>query len=134
MTERVIVGLLFAIVLTNVFANVGCSEIELETVTGEVTLDDAPLEGALVEYFPVDEGSSASATTDTDGKFELTFAAGLDGAVVGDYTVSITKPERNEEKDEVEETLPIKYNQKTTLTATVSEAGENHFVFDLVSD
>lgn len=132
--ERAITGLLITIVCINVFANVGCSEIELETVTGEVTLDDAPLEGALVEFFPVDEGSSASATTDAEGKFELIFAAGLEGAVVGDYTVAITKPERDEEKDKVEETLPIKYNHQTTLTATVSEAGENHFAFNLLSD
>lgn len=77
----------------------GCSQGEkLPTVpvTGTVTLDGAPLEGATVAFNNVD-GKPANGVTDAQGKFRLkTLLAGqkqAEGALPGDYTVMVTKYE-----------------------------------------
>lgn len=68
-------------------------------VTGTVTYNGQPLEGASVVFVPKDvtAGKTASATTDAQGKFELTtFVAGTTqakGAMPGDYKVTVGKSE-----------------------------------------
>lgn len=111
----------------------GCTqgEFELRGVRGKVTLDGQPLENAKVEFFPVEDGSSALAWTQEDGTFELEFAGDLMGAPAGKYTVSVSKVEDSPEGDR-ELLLPI-YNDETTLSADVSAEGENSFTFELKS-
>ena len=109
--------------------------------TGKVTLDNRPLPGASVDFYPVGEGSSASGFTDENGEYELSFSASEEGAPIGEYTVSISK-ERDEEDDEGDndpdegdiETLPRRYNgEETELRANVTADGPNQFNFPLVS-
>jgi len=62
-------------------------------VSGTVTLDGSPLEGASVTFTPAAGGRLATGTTDASGKFTLmTFAAG-DGAIVGSHKVGVSKME-----------------------------------------
>ena len=123
-----------------VISGCGGSNSDLREVTGKVTLDDRPLSGASVDFYPVGEGSSASGFTDENGEYQLSFSASEEGAPIGEYTVSISK-ERDEEDDEGDndpdegdiETLPHRYNEDTELTAKVTADGPNQFNFPLVS-
>lgn len=126
---------------------------ETHKVTGKVTYKSAPVEGATVIFHPDGaDGKAASAKTDNTGMFELmTFETG-DGAVAGNYKVSITKMSAaagaavdmdspdyvdpgsvsSEKSSEPKHLLPEKYSKPETsgLTATVPTAGE--LTFDLV--
>ncbi len=60
-------------------------------VTGEVTLDGQPVEGAVVTFSPTDaDGVPATGTTDSTGRFNLSSAVG-EGVAPGSYAVSIAK-------------------------------------------
>ena len=65
-------------------------------VSGTVTFKGKPLKGAIVSFTPKSGGLPASGTTDSAGKYALSTESNLDGAVVGDYTVSIAKYDRKE--------------------------------------
>ncbi|GIW99923.1 MAG: hypothetical protein KatS3mg111_3256 [Pirellulaceae bacterium] len=72
----------------------GCGGDKLPTVpvSGVVTLDGKPLEGATVTFVPQSPGArTASALTGSDGRFVLTTVKGGDGAVPGTYAVTIKK-------------------------------------------
>jgi hypothetical protein len=60
-------------------------------VAGRVTLDDQPLAGATVTFTPTDAGTGhiAAGRTGEDGEFRLTTFSIDDGAVPGDYKVTV---------------------------------------------
>lgn len=61
-------------------------------VSGTVTLDGKPVEGAAVSFISLDpKNRPAAASTDKDGKYSLTTFVANDGAMAGDYQVSVTK-------------------------------------------
>jgi len=61
-------------------------------VQGTVLLDGKPLEGATVSFVPEGgTGRSASGFTDKDGVFHLMTTNPNDGAVPGNYRVTVTK-------------------------------------------
>jgi hypothetical protein len=68
-----------------------------EPVSGVVTLDDKPVEGATVTFAPTGSGSAASGVTDAAGTYKLTTFRAGDGAVMGSYAVSITKTEGSDQ-------------------------------------
>ena len=71
----------------------GCSRgPELLPVAGVVALDGKPVADAGVLFQPVDGGPIAGATTDGNGKFQLT-SMNRPGAMAGPYRVTITKKE-----------------------------------------
>ena len=83
-------------------------------VTGTVTFNGKPLDGAIVSFTPKTEGLPASATTDAEGKYVLTTETNGDGAVIGEYAVTIAKYDRKApvipevtEEQESDETIDI---------------------------
>lgn len=83
------------ICLLSVFAvitAVGCGGGGFVPVTGTVTLDGKPLEGAAVNFTPATagEGQAAQGQTDASGKFTLSTVGGI-GAVPGNYKVGVSK-------------------------------------------
>lgn len=121
----------------------GCGKSDLGSVSGTVTLDGAPLEGAEINFMPVGGGGVSFAETDSEGRYTLTYADGSKGAVIGQHTVSINKekPEipagTGDKVDRPEDygpsgLLPPKYNDKTELRAEV-KAGDNKIDFPLTS-
>lgn len=100
----------------------GCSESgpPLGIVTGIVTLDGQPLEGAAIVFSPkaqaADAGSS-SGKTGQDGKYSLEFGSSRKGAYLGDHNVIIEH----------------KNYFKTDHAATVKE-GQNSIDFTLTSN
>lgn len=117
-------------------------------VTATVTYN-GPVAGATVTFFAKDtKGKGAFGLTDANGKATLTTFTDTvgDGAIPGDYTVTVTKtegggqPEGDEESDyeesddapEAKNVLPAKYADKTSspLSATVPAEGKD-FQFTL---
>lgn len=141
--------------LTALSLLIGCgSEPELDgttAVTGTVTHNGTPVEGATVTFSPTGEGRAASGITDAEGRFKLTTLAADDGAMPGVYSVAISKTSvqgaMTVEESEAylqkhnqappapvtKELLPVKYKNpaQSGLSATVNEGGENDFTFDL---
>lgn len=62
------------------------------SVKGRVTLDDKPLEGAMVVFFPQETkmGDGANAVTDASGEYELK-TGGANGTVPGSYRVLVSR-------------------------------------------
>lgn len=110
-------------------------------VSGTVTYNGQPVEGASVAFVP-ENGRPASGETDASGKFTLsTFETG-DGAVPGKHTVTISEPSEDpsgegEEDysmpDESAGRFPAKYGDLGTsdFTADVKEGGEGDFTFNM---
>jgi hypothetical protein len=59
-------------------------------VTGTVTYKGQAVDGATVVFTPT-SGRPATAITDAQGKYQLTTFAEKDGAVPGDYKVTVSK-------------------------------------------
>lgn len=68
----------------------GTSGPSYANVSGIVTLDDKPIEGATVTFSPKGEGSMSLGLTDAAGKFTLKTATGKNGAAVGEHSVAIS--------------------------------------------
>jgi hypothetical protein len=121
------------------FLTTGCNRggLELAPVEGVVTYNGSPVADAGVMFAP-QQGPSAMATTDADGRFSLT-TANQPGAVIGDHRVSISKVEtisipqpRGFPLYQHKSHIPAKYGDVTTsqLTASVVD-DDNHFEFKL---
>jgi hypothetical protein len=117
---------------------IGCRPAgpELGDVTGHVTLDGKPLADATITFQPVADGYTSIAVTDEQGHYQLQFAQGGNGAMVGSHKVIIetggmrTDPEGNAYA--VPERLPAQYNVETKLTREVA-SGKQTLNFELKS-
>jgi hypothetical protein len=93
----ILVGLSFA----------GChSGLRTEYVEGIVTLDDKPVEGALVTFIPASGETAriAAGTTDARGRYTLTTAEGGRpgrGTTEGDYNVTVAKRTPDTSREQV---------------------------------
>ncbi len=119
---------------------------ETVEVTGKVTMEGSPVEGANVVFHPVDGGERAlasQAVTDAQGRFRLATHMGggkfKPGIVPGQYDVAINKldtaaisstfaPPKN--------LLPKEYASPKTsgLTANVAPGQDNDFEFSLTDE
>ena len=118
-------------------------------VTGTVTLDGAPLEGARISFAPV-EGRSSSGRTDAQGKYELNYTGAIKGAMLGTHRVTISKPvpdtDYKPSADELEayqqaefvppmiESLPERYLGKTSELSAEVKPTDNVIDFALTSE
>ena len=118
------------------FCLVGCGgpdHPEVGRVSGVVTLDGQPLPEATVMFQP-ENGRASVATTDSAGKYSLTYLDGVPGAKLGPHTVIIRTeiPGEDGQPPIAKEKLPKKYHEQSELTADV-KPGDNTFNFDLES-
>ena len=158
------VWLLRSLCLVLLMVLTGCSNAprrdgpEMVKVTGTITLDGEPVEGAHIRFSPETGGPAAYAVSDRRGRYELrTFDPG-DGAVPGKYGISATKEEVTETGQEFESqaaleayikehgqrpprrqttnVLPEKYSSKETsgLIAEITLAKKNRFDLELKSE
>ncbi len=105
-------------------------------VSGKVTLDGEPIEGASVEFTPITNVGqrTSTATTSSDGSYRLAFSASTLGAALGEHDVVITKTDTTAKPTANGYPLltPEKYAQPGALKATV-EPGENTIDFEITS-
>lgn len=142
----------------------GCGEKgpDLIPVSGTVTLDSKPVEGATVVFNPQGSSLAAEGKTDAQGKFTLK-TQGKPGAVVGEHLVTVARLTGGEKKDAamsedeakkatmqmmdpekmkkmqeegVKSDLPEKYTdpKKSGLTAKVEAGKPNTFTFDMKTE
>ena len=159
MKKRSILGL---VGLPLLVAMIGCGPGMPDTVpvTGTVTLDGQPIEGASVSFLS-EAGTTSTGKTDASGKFTLKTFVGsqsVDGCPPGSHQVGITKtiseggPSSTQDAIErtktmansamntsdvkVEYVVPAKYSTPTMsgLTADVVAGKDNTFTFELSSN
>lgn len=156
--------ILGGLVVTCVIVGCGSDVPSTVPVTGTVTLDGKPVEGATVNFLSKDTNIAASGKTDAEGKFAMKTLVGsksVDGVVVGNHGVAVVKTEAEtagDAPDDLEATkqmmeqmaenpaitsdfkpkalIPEKYNNPTMsqLSALVTDSGPNDFVLELTSD
>ncbi len=138
---------LYLILILPLSIIVGCSskaddQPDIGQVTGVITVNAQPLEGATVKFSP-ENGRPSTGTTDALGKYELFYIRDTKGASIGKHKVIISKmidkpfpsgkiltPEEKVSGNK-EESIIKKYNTNTTLTANV-KAGANTFDFKII--
>lgn len=95
----------FLVALVALVAIAGCADQttgpETFSVTGTVTQNGTPVDGATVTFSPKGTGNAASGTTDSSGNYTLTTFEDGDGAIVGSYAVSIRKFEEGPKEEQV---------------------------------
>jgi hypothetical protein len=107
------------------------------TVSGEVTLDGAPLKEGTIDFVPADGKTSSASATITDGKYKV------DAVPVGEKIIKISAPrvvgkrpvydtKDSPTVDEVKELIPEKYNIRSDQKYTVA-AGKQEKSFPLTS-
>lgn len=112
------------------FAGCGGSRYDFVDVTGVVTLDGKPLEGATVKFQPQGGGAMSYGVTDGSGRYELETMKGERGTIVATHTVSVSKTSGTADasSDEAQPTpkqlIPPRYNTKSELAYEV-KAGSN---------
>ncbi len=131
-SHRVATSLLIA---CTALSMIGCGSgrlPELGAVSGIVTLDGEPLEGATVQFTP-GLGRVSRGRTGSDGVYELRYDRNEKGALLGEHKVMITTRWMDEDPKtgrftHYPEKLPPKYNAESELKRTV-EPGHNKFDF-----
>ncbi|MCC9642130.1 carboxypeptidase-like regulatory domain-containing protein [Rhodopirellula sp. JC740] len=148
-----------SIAATSVVSMTGCgpsaqadyASIGLVPITGTVTLDGQPVEGAVVQFVAPDTTFSYG-TTDAEGHYEMKFNSEVMGVPPGDKIVRISTttstgevdtegadddddaPRRRKKKTrDPNEKIPAAYNEDSQIKATVS-AGQVVYDFALKSD
>lgn len=71
--------------------NSGASFPKTYPVTGKVTVNGKSIEGAMVTFQKEDGKENAIGTTDSKGEFSLSMFQPGDGAVPGQYRISVSK-------------------------------------------
>ncbi|UUO08743.1 carboxypeptidase regulatory-like domain-containing protein [Blastopirellula sp. J2-11] len=123
------------------FALAGCGDSNtppLGDVQGQVTFNDAPVDGCNVVFVPLEGGRSSSAVTDMDGRYVLKFNATSTGALVGEHKVQLTTARDRVVSDEGtlrdagrKEVFPKEYNSETTQIVEVA-GSDNTIDFHVV--
>jgi hypothetical protein len=145
------------LVTTLALLSTGCgggTRPKLGTVSGRVTLDGKPVDGAHIEFTPVIEGRPSAGTSDSTGSYVLSYKGSIKGARIGDHDVTVTtfreeltvvEPTGDEEptanngsEDSIKiipgraEEIPEKYaTEKIRVTV---EPGSNMINLELTSD
>ena len=126
----------------------GCStsEFPLAPVSGVVTLDGQPLQGARLTFQPrslpgaILAGPPSYGITDAAGRYQLETHHGHTGAVVAIHRVTISTELKKADEGGTneliilaEERLPPRYNNRSRLTYEVTEEGTDKCDFELTS-
>jgi hypothetical protein len=152
------------LVALGLFATLGCGGSDFPDpipVSGTVSYQGKPVEGAKVTFLSRSGGRSASGTTDATGAYALTTFNTDDGAIPDEYTVTIAKYDSADTGESIDAAsgemganydemmaaaasgkgdvdaeasdLPAKYANaaESGLSRTVAEGQANEFSFDL---
>jgi hypothetical protein len=118
------------------FAGCGSSGPNLATVSGRVTLDGDPVSSAMVMFQPDASGSPSYGATDQDGRYELGYKRGQQGAMIGRHTVRIEAEKviagPNGEPMKRPKPVPSRYSTTSELKREV-KPGQNVINFELTT-
>ncbi|MEX1039242.1 MAG: carboxypeptidase-like regulatory domain-containing protein [Pirellulaceae bacterium] len=89
--KRYLCGMAWGVVALGL---IGCGgDPTVAKVSGTVTLDGEPVEGASVIFSPIGGGRPATGQTDSQGNFQLSTYGSADGALIAEHQVSVVKVE-----------------------------------------
>lgn len=115
----------------SIFAGCGGIELpELAPVEGKVTLDDQPLAGVRVSFYPSSGGKPGTGATDEEGHYELVYTAGEAGTKPGQNRVEVTTIWAAGEQMDEEDKVPPQYQGRDSTLSFDVKAGEDN-VFDI---
>jgi hypothetical protein len=132
---------LLILVLLISLAGCGARSDRLE-ITGTVTLDGVPLDEGSIRFTSLGEKKISSGAVVQQGEYRIPQENGL---TVGTYHVEITAPDANAPPVMVQvvpgkrgmptqpDRIPPEYNVNSKQRVDVTEDGDNHFVFDIVT-
>jgi hypothetical protein len=117
----------------------GCAKNEPagHPVSGTVTFQGKPLDQGSIEFSPTGDQGTMSGGDIKDGNYSIPAASGLKP---GPYAVRISSSDRSvtateeapgEPPPPARQRIPAKFNEQTTLTAEVTETGDNKFDFNI---
>jgi hypothetical protein len=122
-------------------ACLGCSQSETVAVTGTIISNGQPAENALVMFDPkAGQGRHAEGVTDASGHFALATAKPGDGAMPGEYVVTLAEyyppgkaPALPKGGGLLPSRFPPKYGDpaQSPLTAKVERGAKNDFAFEV---
>jgi hypothetical protein len=117
----------------------GCTQSDTVPVTGVITFNGQPADQAEVMFNPK-TGRIATGVTDSTGHFTLSTAKPNDGAMPGEYFVTLGEyypadkpPKMPPPGQPLPSRFPAKYGDpsKSPLTATVERGQKNDFHFEV---
>ena len=132
---------LIGLAMFSTFLSIGCDSrpsgrLVVYPVSGRITVDGAPAEGAILTFFGQEEGLKGRrvpvpmATADENGHFEVRSYGANDGAPAGKFKVTVAWPEprpegADEEFYEAPDRLGGKYAhpRETPFEVTIEEGG-----------
>jgi len=118
------------ICLSSIILGCGGDTPTLGKVTGTVTLDGKPVEGATIQFEPVSSGlPTAFGRTDAAGKYELWYSRGNKGAALGESIVRIQAfqdADADSGQKKRPEIVPAKYNAQSELKVEVKRGAQVH--------
>ena len=135
--------LMAAILLLSTF--VACNRgkhLDLQEVSGSVSLDSQPLGNGTIQFSPLDKDGLASGSAIVEGKYRIPREKGLPP---GKYTVRVSAADPSSavprpsghgpgsEAPPLKERVPEKYNSRSELRAEVKSGGGNSLDFSLSS-
>jgi hypothetical protein len=127
--------------LTVTLAGCGPQSDRLE-ISGDITLDGAPLDGGSIRFTSMGGTQIASGASIQQGEYHIPQEKGL---TPGKYHVEITAPDvkakpvmvpvgpRGQGVPTQPDRIPPQYNVDSKQTVEVSADGDNHFTFEIKS-
>lgn len=110
-------------------------------VQGSVTWKNEPLEQGMIYFVPSSGSGNGTSLAIEQGRFDSTGKTSK--LKPGTYRIEITSTQKtgkmipgagpNGQVEEVVQVIPPSYNEKSKLTANVSDSQANQFQFDLTS-
>ena len=122
-------------------AVLGCTQSDIVPVTGVVLFKGQPADQAEVMFNPK-TGRIATGVTDANGRFMLSTAAPNDGALPGEYIVTLGEyyppdkpPKMPPPGQPLPSRFPPKYGDPATspLNAKVERGAKNEFIFEVAN-
>lgn len=114
-------------------AMVGCGGPMYVPVSGVVTLDGSPVANAGVMFVPIEEGPTAAATADSNGRFHLK-TINRTGVIAGRYRVLVSKQEVTPAANPSGSLIPMDVSVKWIVPEKFSKAETSGLTADVASD
>lgn len=107
----------------------GCSDFGKQAITGSVELENQPLAEGSITFEPKEKGLRPEGTDIRNGNYTLKIMPGKYAVKIRatkKVPVAPGEPTASGEKEKLVSIIPDKYNDATTLTATVSSTETRH--------
>lgn len=113
---------------------IGCAKgapTDRVSVSGKVTLNGQPVDGAIVTFASTDSGTPGAGMTAADGTYKLSVKPGSYAAMVTKFEVPVGSPDQPADEIPPKQLLPAKYGSpmQSPLKFEVEKGSPN--VFDL---